>query len=212
LQELLELAEENENIRVLPVDVLQHESFGDVAEEVSSIIGGGGLNLLINNAGVSPRSTRINYVSADQMNETFAVNTISPLLLTKAFLPLLKEAANSESDESEEYHINKPFVVNMSSILGSIAENTGDHSGGLYPYRCSKAGLNMVTRSLSNDLKPYGISVISMHPGWVRTDMGGPNATLAQHESVENMINTLRNLEFEHTGLFFNHDGEPIPW
>jgi len=210
--ELIELAEDNENIKVLPVDVLQHESFGDIVEEVSSIIGGGGLNLLINNAGVSPRSTRINYVSADQMNETFAVNTISPLLLTKAFLPLLKEAADSGSEESEEYCINNSVVVNMSSILGSISENIGDRSGGLYPYRCSKAGLNMVTRSLSSDLKPFGITVISLHPGWVRTDMGGPNAPLAQHESVDNMINTLRNLRFEHSGLFFNHDGEPIPW
>jgi len=210
--ELLELAEENENIKVLPVDVLHHESFGDVAEEVSSIIGGGGLNLLINNAGISPRSTRINYVSADQMNETFAVNTISPLLLTKAFLPLLKEAANNEAEEAEEFCINNSVVVNMSSILGSISENTGDHSGGLYPYRCSKAGLNMVTRSLSIDLKSFGITVISMHPGWVRTDMGGPNATLAQHESVENMVNTMRNIQFEHSGMFFNHDGEVIPW
>merc|ERR550534_1260871 len=103
-------------------------------------------------------------------------------------------------------------VVNMSSILGSISENTGDHSGGLYPYRCSKAGLNMVTRSLSIDLKSFGITVISMHPGWVRTDMGGPNATLAQHESVENMVNTMRNIQFEHSRMFFNHDGEVIPW
>ena len=70
----------------------------------------------------------------------------------------------------------------------------------------------MVTRSLSSDLKPFGITVVSMHPGWVRTDMGGPNAPLAQHESVESMINTLQNLDFESSGLFLNYDGEEIKW
>jgi len=207
--ELLDLAAEHENIIVLPVDVLQHESFGDVAEEVSSIVGSGGLNLMINNAGISPRSTRVNHVSASQMMETFAVNTISPLMLTKAFLPLLKEASENPS---EDYYINNSAVVNISSILGSMTENSGDRSGGLYPYRCSKAALNMVTRSLSSDLKPFGITVVSMHPGWVRTDMGGPNAPLAQHESVESMINTLQNLDFESSGLFLNYDGEEIKW
>ena len=70
----------------------------------------------------------------------------------------------------------------------------------------------MVTRSLSSDLKPFKITVVSIHPGWVRTDMGGPNASLAPHESVENMINTLRHLDLEKTGRFLNHDGEEILW
>lgn len=119
------------------IDVLDHASFGDVAEEVSSIVGDMGLNLLINNAGVSPRSTRINFVSSEQMAETFAVNTISPLMLTKAFLPLLKSAASLQT-EDEEFCIKNSAVVNVSSVLGSIASNIGDRSGGLYPYRCSK--------------------------------------------------------------------------
>ena len=117
-------------------DVLDHESFGSVVEEVSSIVGDAGLNLLINNAGVSPRSTRINFVNSSQMAETFAVNTISPLILTKAFLPLLKAAASTHQED--DFCIKNAAVVNMSSLLGSITENIGDHSGGLYPYRCSK--------------------------------------------------------------------------
>ena len=117
-------------------DVLDHESFGAVVEEVSSIVGDGGLNLLINNAGVSPRSTRINFVNFNQMAETFAVNTISPLILTKAFLPLLKAGASAHQED--DFCIKNSAVVNMSSLLGSITSNTGDHSGGLYPYRCSK--------------------------------------------------------------------------
>lgn len=117
-------------------DVLDDSCFSEVRDEVSSYLGSGGLNLLMNNAGVSPRSTRINFVTRQQMEETFAVNVISPLLLTKALLPLLKEAALSES--GDDFCIQNAAVVNMSSILGSITSNEGDRSGGLYPYRCSK--------------------------------------------------------------------------
>ena len=70
----------------------------------------------------------------------------------------------------------------------------------------------MVTRSLCSDLKPYNITVVSMHPGWVRTDMGGPNAPLSPPESVETMIETIRNISPEDSGQFFNYDGELLPW
>lgn len=117
---------------------MRHETFDDIAEEVSSIVGENGLNLLINNAGISPRSTRINFVTAAAMAETFAVNTTSPLMLTKSLLPLLKAGAVSAIDDESEYCIKNAAIVNMSSVLGSIGSNTGDRSGGLYPYRCSK--------------------------------------------------------------------------
>ena len=120
------------------IDVLDHETFSDVAEEVSSIVGEQGLNLLINNAGISPRSTRINFVTAEAMSETFAVNATSPLMLTKALLPLLKVGASSVFEDESDFCIKNAAVVNISSVLGSISNNTGDHSGGLYPYRCSK--------------------------------------------------------------------------
>lgn len=125
----------------LLTDVLDHDTFGEVADEVSSIVGGSecGLNLLINNAGIAPRSTRIGFVTSEQMTETYAVNVTAPLMLTKAFLPLLKAAAVAEQEESSDPTcIPQAAVVNISSVLGSIASNIGDHSGGLYPYRCSK--------------------------------------------------------------------------
>lgn len=114
--------------------------FSEVADEVSSIVGDSGLNLLINNAGIAPRSTRIGFVTPEQMTETFAVNVTAPLMLTKAFLPLLKAAGSSAlvEDEEEPPCIPNSAVVNISSILGSISSNIGDHSGGLYPYRSSK--------------------------------------------------------------------------
>lgn len=75
-----------------------------------------------------------------------------------------------------------------------------------------QAALNMVTRSLSSDLKPFNITVVSLHPGWVRTGMGGPNAPLSTSESVESIIGTLRQLTPERSGSFLNNDGEEIPW
>lgn len=92
--------------------------------------------MLINNAGFSPKSGRINFTTSEQMAHTFAINTISPLMLTKAFLPILKAGASSSLEE--DYYIKNSAVVNISSILGSITSNCGDRSGGLYPYRCSK--------------------------------------------------------------------------
>ena len=98
-----------------------------------------GVTCLINNAGVAPKATRYNLVKVEQMESTFRTNVIAPLFLTKAMIPLLKK--NSQS-----------LIVNMSSILGSIENNqkvsSGGAGGGQYPYRSTKAALNMVTRSL----------------------------------------------------------------
>ena len=98
-----------------------------------------GVTCLINNAGVAPKATRYNLVKVEQMESTFRTNVIAPLFLTKAMIPLLKK--NSQS-----------LIVNVSSILGSIENNqkvsSGGAGGGQYPYRSTKAALNMATRSL----------------------------------------------------------------
>ena len=92
--------------------------------------------------------------------------------------------------------------------MGSIEDNT---SGGLYPYRTSKTGLNMVSKSLAIDLKPAKINVIALHPGWVQTDMGGPNALINTFTSVSNMINTIKNINDSVLGKMLNYDGTVIP-
>ena len=106
------------------------------------ICGTDGVNVLINNAGVAPKSTRINMVTGDQMTATFLTNVVGPLLLTKALVPLLGQGVQTRGQDS--------LVVNLSSILGSIGENisqgAGGAGGGLYPYRASKAALNAVTK------------------------------------------------------------------
>ena len=97
----------------------------------------------------------------------------------------------------------------LSSQLGSIADNT---SGGMYIYRSSKTGLNQVVKSLSVDLKPQGITVVSLHPGWVKTDMGGPNAPVSIDESIEGMMKVIYATDIRDTGRFLNYDGKELPW
>ncbi|KAG7174563.1 C-factor-like [Homarus americanus] len=125
----------------------------------------------------------------------------------KALLPLIKVAA-SQLDGSS-LAVKRAAVINISSILGSIAEN---EQGGLYPYRASKAALNAITKSLSLDLQSSNILVTSLHPGWVQTDMGGKLAPLTPTQSISGIITTLHNLTEQHHGGFYQYDGQKLPW
>ncbi len=93
--------------------------------------------------------------------------------------------------------------------MGSIADNT---SGGSYAYRSTKTALNTVMVSAAHDLKPKGITALMLHPGWVRTDMGGPNGELSVEESATSLRKTLTNASIKDTGKFFEIDGSIIPW
>jgi NAD(P)-dependent dehydrogenase (short-subunit alcohol dehydrogenase family) len=87
-----------------------------------------------------------------------------------------------------------------------------NHSGGSYEYRMSKAALNMAARNVANDLKPRGVTVVALHPGWVRTRMGGDNAPLTVEASVAGQQALFDTLAMQHSGRFFNHDGTELPW
>jgi NAD(P)-dependent dehydrogenase (short-subunit alcohol dehydrogenase family) len=93
--------------------------------------------------------------------------------------------------------------------MGSLSDNT---SGGYIPYRTSKAAVNMVTRSAAIDLAPRRIICVVVNPGWVRTDMGGPNARMSPQESVTAMRRLIGRLTLAHSGKFFNYDGREYPW
>lgn len=207
-KELTELAEKSKNIHVIEIDLTDTNSYDKLVQIVSEKVGNAGLNVLFNNAGVSSKFTRLGLVKEEQLTQTFLVNTVAPVLLTKAFVPLLKLAANNYEDKSK-MNVSRSAVINMSSTLGSIADN---QSGGFYPYRCSKAALNAATKSMSVDFKEDGILVISLHPGWVRTDMGGSSAPMDVDTSITNILTTLSSLNEKHTGCFIQHDGKEIPW
>ena len=126
----------------------------------------------------------------------FRVNTIAPMQLTGALLDNLDAGRGKK-------------VIGISSRMGSIADNS---SGGAYLYRSSKAALNAALRSAAIDLRERGICVAILHPGWVATDMGGPQALIDTEQSVTGMRTVIDGLSIEQSGAFFSYDGSDIPW
>ena len=167
-----------------------------------------GLGCLVNNAGVSPGLTRLSTVTPEQMADTFNVNVIAPLMLTKALAKEMRYP--DEGVAAERYLLKKPLVVNMGSILGSVGEN---ERGGVYPYRASKAALHMLTRNLAVDLAG-GANAVCVHPGWLRTGMGGKHAPASVEEGVRGIIDNLllKFSEEKHNGNLFDYHGEKVAW
>ncbi len=193
-QELLSLATVSpQNLHLHTLDVTDH----DAVMALSQTLKGTPLDLLINNAGYyGPKGYGFGHTNANEWRKVFEVNTIAPLKMAEAFYPQLKLAPQG-------------IIASISSKVGSMTENT---SGGGYIYRSSKAALNSVVKSLSNDLLPQGILSVALHPGWVQTEMGGPNALIDTQVSVSGLKNVLDNLSPSQSGEFYNFDGTNIPW
>ncbi|XP_026329402.1 uncharacterized protein LOC113237243 [Hyposmocoma kahamanoa] len=206
-EELKQLEQENANLHILHLDVTNTSSFDEISSQIKKVVGGNGLNLLVNNAGVTTKFTKLALVKREQLLDNLTVNTVAPIMLTKALLAHLKQASEANSDKP--MGTERAAIINMSSILGSIAQND---QGGFYPYRCSKAALNAATKSMSIDLKKDKILVVSMHPGWVRTDMGGSNAPLDVDSSIQGIFETISKLREEDSGKFLQYDGSELPW
>ncbi|XP_059469852.1 C-signal [Neocloeon triangulifer] len=207
-QELNALKSQNQNIHILELDVTNFDKYNEISEQAKDIVGDDGLNVLINNAGVTTKFTRLNMVKQEQIIENLIINAVAPIMFTKALLPLLKTAAANNA--SAPLGSSRAVIMNMSSILGSIEMNKKE--GGFYPYRTSKSALNAATKSMSIDLKSDGILTISMHPGWVQTDMGGKQAPLKPEQSIKGMLGVLADLKVEQNGLFLQFDGKKLPW
>lgn len=214
-QELKELAEKHPNIHVVTLDVVNQDSIEKCAEEVGQLVQDEGLNCLINNAGINVVAD-FNTVTAEKMIENFHTNAVAPLMITKALLPLLKQAAASKggSGGTGSMGIHRAAVINMTSLLGSVELNWGERANNFkwYPYRTSKSALNMVSRCMAVDLEPDGILCMAIHPGWVRTDMGGSEAPLSTEESISSMLSVIGGLTEKDHGSFLNFTGEVLPW
>lgn len=195
-------------VHIVTLDTDSQQSISSALEDVQSIVGSKGLNCLINNAAINI-STNIDTVTPEAMMKTFQTNSVAPLFVTKAFLPLLQTAAL----QSTGMGLHRAAVINISSILGSISYTCGEGASfKSYAYRISKAALNMVTRCLAADLGSDGILCMSLHPGWVKTDMGGPLADLTVEESVSGLLTVLSNLTDNDHGGFKDHRGNELPW
>jgi NAD(P)-dependent dehydrogenase (short-subunit alcohol dehydrogenase family) len=127
------------------------------------------------------------------------VNALAPLLLARALRENLLAGA-------------RRVLANISSRAGSLAEGTLDDDDGDYAYRCSKAALNMATVKLAQDFRRDGITVLSLHPGWVRTDMGGKEAAVDVTESAAGLKALIDRATLADTGSFRSYDGRTIAW
>lgn len=155
------------------------------------------IDVLFCNAGMfGKRKQSVGTVDYDTWAEVMRVNVFSPMACVEALVDNVAASARRQ-------------VVMMSSRMGSMGENA---AGGEVVYRSSKAALNAVTKSLSIDLAPRGITVVAVHPGWVQTDMGGPAAALTPAESVAGLADVVLGLGPASNGGFLNHDGAPIAW
>lgn len=204
--DIKKIAEENKNVHISQLDVKDFAKYDNLAAKIKSVVGDSGLNMLINVAGIQNFPT-LEEIKAEELINNYMINTVAPILLTKAMLSLLKQAAVANSDKPVS--IERAAIVNVSSKLGSIAENTG---GAKYPYRCSKAAQNAATKSMSIDLKDDNILCVAMHPGWVQTFMGGEGALIDTETSINGFFNTLGALTEKDSGKFLQYDGVEIPW
>ena len=186
-------AESGGRVRVLGMNVTDPKSVRSAAAALK----GEAIDLLLNNAGVGgPPGQQLGNLDYDAWARVLDTNTLGPMRVVEA---LRENVARSKLKR----------IVTITSAMGSIEDNA---SGGRYAYRSSKAAVNMVMKSLSIDLAPRGITCVVVHPGWVRTDMGGPDGKITPAESVRALRSLIDAIKPEDSGKFFNYDGKPYPW
>ncbi|MBS0351925.1 MAG: SDR family oxidoreductase [Proteobacteria bacterium] len=192
--ELIDLeSEAKEQLRILELDVNDANAISSLPSRVQNQP----IDVLINNAGILKTLNKdSDSISPEAWLESFRVNTIAPALIAKSLSGLI--AAGQQK-----------IIVNLSSQLGSISL-ASDLTYLLYG--SSKAALNYVTKSLAVELKSSGIIVISIHPGWAKTDMGGKNAQLMPAESVAGIRKVLKSLTLKQSGAFYDYSGKIIPY
>lgn len=182
---------EGNNLTCHPLDITNYQGLSELANALPAI------DLLINNAGYyGPKGYGFGNTDVDEWRKVFEINTIAPLKLVEALYPNLQKGQLKK-------------IACLSSKVGSMTENT---SGGGYIYRSSKAALNSVVKSLSNDLTAEGFTVLALHPGWVQTEMGGPNALIDTDTSAKGLIKVIEQTDQACSGEFINYNGDRLPW
>jgi NAD(P)-dependent dehydrogenase (short-subunit alcohol dehydrogenase family) len=160
-------------------------------------IGAEPLDLMFANAGaMGTRRQSFGDVDSEAALNLIHVNALAPLKLAEALAANVAES-------------NRKIMAFQTSLMGSIADNG---SGGAYAYRLSKVALNMVGKGVAADLHGRGVIAVLLHPGWVRTRMGGPGGKISVEECVEGQQRILDALTPQQSGRFFNYDGRELPW
>lgn len=171
------------------VDVTRKETFNKMKEALKDVK----VDIFINNAGVL-HEDKLGETSENSLRIQFEVNSIAPLMVTTSLLPFFKKGTK---------------IGIMTSRMGSVSDNT---SGGYYGYRASKAAANAIGRSLAMDLKPYEITVVNLHPGFVQTEMTGGNGEITSDISAHGLYKVLENITHRDSGSFWHTNGERLPY
>jgi NAD(P)-dependent dehydrogenase (short-subunit alcohol dehydrogenase family) len=180
-------------VEVVTMDVTDVQSVKQAAAQV----GDGAVDVLINSAGIAGKPhQKAGNVDYESWAAVFNVNTMGPLRVTETFIDHLSRSG-------------RKFAVTITSGMGSL---TGNTSGGSIAYRSSKAAVNMVMRSAAIDFAPRGVACVLVNPGWVKTDMGGPGASLTPAESVAALKSLIETLGPAQSGKFFDYDGREHAW
>ena len=182
-----------DRLSVLALDVTD----GAAAKVAAGRLRNEAIDLLLNNAGVgSPPGQKIGSFDYAAWLRVLDANVLGPARMVESFVESVAKSRDKR-------------IVTVTSLMGSIADNS---SGGSYAYRTSKAAVNAAMKSFAIDLAPRGITCAVVHPGWVRTDMGGAGGKLSAAESVGALRSLIDSLKREDSGKFFNYDGKPLPW
>ncbi|KZN34299.1 SDR family oxidoreductase [Pseudoalteromonas luteoviolacea] len=192
---LIKLSEQEASgsLAIYELDVVNYQQVNALARTLADVP----IDVIINNAGLyGPKGYGFGNCDVEAWREVMEVNAIAPAKLAEAFYRNLQLG-------------EKKIFAALSSRVGSHTENT---KGGGYIYRSSKAALNSVVKSLSNDLHADGIKTVALHPGWVKTEMGGPNALITAQESAIGLKSVIDNLTDNESGSFISYDGSKIPW
>jgi len=198
--------EHSARVHVLKLDITDVTQYDDVVRQVREVVGSEGLNLLINNAGIFNKDMQgIESQTKEELMRHFEVNTVSPILVTQAFLPLLKEAA--KGPQQEGIAVNSAIVF-ISSKLGCFFPNIPKNN----PYRYSKAALNMAVHCLAKELESQGVLVTAVHPGWVKTDMGGHDADHETQSSVSDCLKVILGMGERNRGKLYQYDNTEMAW
>jgi len=192
--ELNNLAEQYQTIKLECLDVADFEQIDKLAQKLTDQA----IDVLLNNAGLYGDTSQSGFgqLNYQVWSDTLRVNTLAPIKMAEAFLPHLQAS-------------QQKLLVTVSSLMGSIADNT---SGGSIVYRSSKAAVNAAMKSLAIDLRQQEIGVLILHPGWVKTDMGGPNAMIEAQESISGMRAVIADFSLEQTGCFLKYNGQAMAW
>lgn len=179
-------------LRLLPLDVALEKSRAELVRELPLVCER--LDLLVNNAGVLHSGERFGQLSQALLEDSLRVNALGPLLVTEALAPTLADGAR---------------VANVSSMMSSLATRQEFRSPG---YCMGKAAQNMATVQLAHALRPRGIVVLALCPGWVQTDMGGEGAQITPAQSVEGLLRVIDGAGPDDSGRFIDWRGEAMAW